>query len=413
VSSAERSGINRTARICRIGVEPAYRPDWFDPDAGAHVPLPPADVAAGRATLPGRSLVWAETDAGRISLLSREAGEPHIRYDWPSWKRYVLGEQYRTLARPLYTRLPFHYHRVPGPVRRVIAKLVLAQQTPTGQAGRAFPGFPIEQGFELLAHVWARVNPDETPDNAHAPDPPSQSAVVLTHDIDTAEGFPWVQRTAEIELAHGLASVWHVVGRGDPPDYAVLDWLVERGCTIGLHGYNHDNKLAFLPADQIRRRLDACRPLIERYDIQCFRSPSWFRSDTLFDVVKDYVTVDYSRLDTDRSCPGGVGGKRRYRMRDFRQFFQRAGLAYTTGQYFNALAVPACLVLALSDKMGSTSKAADVETDVGDQHDQAAEMAVPSAPLNHALRRYMGLESRLLGAVPIPLGVTLLAVARK
>ena len=92
MSSAEPSGIDRTARICRIDVEPAYRPDWFDADAGAHVPLPPADVAAGRATLPGQSLVWAETDAGRISLLSREAGEPHIRYDWPSWKRYVLGE---------------------------------------------------------------------------------------------------------------------------------------------------------------------------------------------------------------------------------------------------------------------------------------------------------------------------------
>ena len=106
-------------------------------------------------------------------------------------------------------------------------------------------------------------------------------------------------------------------------------------------------------------------------------------------------------------------GKRRYRMRDFRQFFQRAGLAYTTGQYFNALAVPACLVLALSDKMGSTSNAADGETDAGDPHDEAAEMAVPRAPLNDALRRYMGLESRLLGAVPIPLGVTLLAVGRK
>jgi len=106
-------------------------------------------------------------------------------------------------------------------------------------------------------------------------------------------------------------------------------------------------------------------------------------------------------------------GKRRYRMRDFRQFFQRTGLAYTTGQYFNALAVPACLVLALSDKMGSTSNAADGETDAGDPHDEAAEMAVPRAPLNDALRRYMGLESRLLGAVPIPLGVTLLAVGRK
>ena len=30
--------------------------------------------------------------------------------------------------------------------------------------------------------------------------------------------------------------------------------------------------------------------------------------ETLFEVLADYVTVDYSRLDTDRSCPGGVGG---------------------------------------------------------------------------------------------------------
>ncbi len=272
------------------------------------MPLPPDDVTAGLTTLPGQSLVWAETDAGRTALVTLDAGEPHIRYDWSSWKQYVLGERYRTLARPLYTYLPFHYHRVPGPVRRVIAKLLLAPQAPTGETGRDFPGFPIEQGFELLAHVWGRVKPDETPGHANEPDLPSPSSVVLTHDIDTAEGFPWVQRMAEMELAHGLPSVWHVVGRGEPPDYAVLDWLVERGCTIGLHGYNHDNKIAFLPADQIRRRLDACRPLIERYDMQCFRSPSWFRSDTLFDVVKDYVTVDYSRLDTDRSCPGGIGG---------------------------------------------------------------------------------------------------------
>ena len=262
---------------------------------------------ACRETLPGQPLAWAETDAGHIPLISLAAGEPHIRYDWPSWTRYVLGESYRTLTRPLYTRLPFHYHRVPGPVRRVVAKLLLAQQAPEGQTARTFPGFPIEQGFELLAHIWARVSPDEA-ERSPATTRPHPPAIVLTHDIDTAEGFSWVRRTAELELAHGFRSVWHVVGRGDPPDYAVLDWLVERGCTIGLHGYNHDNRIAFLPADQIRRRLDACRPLIERYDIQCFRSPSWFRSDTLFEVLKDYVAVDYSRLDTDRSCPGGIGG---------------------------------------------------------------------------------------------------------
>jgi SAM-dependent methyltransferase len=104
-------------------------------------------------------------------------------------------------------------------------------------------------------------------------------------------------------------------------------------------------------------------------------------------------------------------GKRRYRMRDFQQVFERAGLRYHTGQYFNALAVPACLLLALSDKIGSSEH--DTDPNRVDHGSQAAEMAVPSAPINEALLRYMALESRLLGAVPVPLGVTLLAVARK
>tara|TARA_B110000116_G_scaffold271963_1_gene294512 strand:- start:1368 stop:2555 length:1188 start_codon:yes stop_codon:yes gene_type:complete len=296
-------GVEHVARIHPIHVDPAYQPDWFQDGAGTHVPLPPAAVAACRGTLPGQPLVWADTDTGRLTLISLDAGEPYMRYDWSSWQRYVLGEHYRTLTRPLYTRLPFHYHRIPGVIRRAVASRLLAHQTPAGGHGGRFPGFPIEQGVELLAHVWARVNAGTGP--AVAQTGPS---VVLTHDIDTSHGFPWVRRTAELELAHGFRSVWHVVGRGDPPDYAVLDWLVEQGCTIGLHGYNHDNKLAFLPADRIRRRLDACRPLIERYDMQCFRSPSWFRSDTLFKVLREYLQVDYSRLDTDRSCPGGVGG---------------------------------------------------------------------------------------------------------
>ncbi|MDA1093415.1 MAG: hypothetical protein O3A25_09150 [Acidobacteria bacterium] len=305
---AARPGIGRPTQIHPVGVDPAFAPDWFRPDAAAHVPLPPATVATRRETLPGRPLVWAETDTGRVPLISIDAGGASIRYDWPSWVRYVLGEQYRTLARPLYTRLPFHYHRIPGVIRRAVATRLLAHQAPDDTRGHTFPGFPIEQGFELLSHVWTRVRGGTTPTHDDVSPAGPERAVVLTHDIDTAEGFHWVRRTAELELAHGFRSVWHVVGQGDPLDYGVLDWLVEQGCTIGLHGYNHDNTLAFLPADRIRRRLDACRPLMERYDIRCFRSPSWFRSETLFEVLAEYVQVDYSRLDTDRSCPGGIGG---------------------------------------------------------------------------------------------------------
>ena len=287
-----------TGTIARLSITPAFRPDWYLEDRVASVPLPPPSLAAPVDDLPGTVAAWAD-DAGDapVPLVSVDEDGVHCRYDWSTWCDFVVGERYRQQRRPLYTRLPFHYHRIPGAIRGLAARALLSGQGP--DQGDTFPGFPIEQGFELLAHVVGQ-----------APRRSSEAVptVTLTHDIDTGAGYPWVRQTAERELAHRFRSVWLVVGRGDPPDHAVLEWLVEQGCEIGLHGFNHDNKLAFLAADQIRRRLDACRPLIDRYRIRCFRSPSWFRSETLFSVMRDYLPVDYSRLDTDRSCPGGVGG---------------------------------------------------------------------------------------------------------
>ena len=96
-------------------------------------------------------------------------------------------------------------------------------------------------------------------------------------------------------------------------------------------------------------------------------------------------------------------GKRRYRLRDFRRYFDAAGLRYGAGQYFNALAVPACLALALLDRLRPPA----------DDTASAAEMELPSSGLNEAMRRYMEVESRVLGALAIPVGVTLIAVGRK
>jgi SAM-dependent methyltransferase len=97
-------------------------------------------------------------------------------------------------------------------------------------------------------------------------------------------------------------------------------------------------------------------------------------------------------------------GKRRYRMRDFHEFFRVAGLQTMRGQYFNALAVPACLLLAARERLGPRPR---------DETDEAGEMAAPGTGLNAALYRYMCLESKLLGILGIPLGVTLLTVARR
>jgi hypothetical protein len=251
-------------------------------------------------TLEGQVILWGHTEEQRVDLVSVEGESLHFQYDWPVWQEYVLTESYRTLTRPFYTRMPFHYHVVPGPLRNIAARFLLGRDATAGDTNE-FPGFPIEQGFELLHHVIG--GPVEMGQHRRLSD-----RVFLTHDIDTAEGFAFVKDIAQREMDCGFRSLWNIVASGYRIDHGVLEWLVSNDFRVGLHGYNHDNKLAFLEAGQIRERLDQCRDLIERYRINSFRSPSWLRSDALYSVLGEYVEYDYSTLDTDIFCPGGVGG---------------------------------------------------------------------------------------------------------
>lgn len=280
--------------IAQLELATAERPLWYNPAYSAQIPLPHLDIQP----LPGEILVWGygqtHGQTHKIPLLSRHHTTLHSQYDWESWQTWVLGEEYRTLHQPFYTRLPFHYHAIPGWIRALAASGLFWLRNP-GFNPPAFPGFPIEQGWELLQH-W--LNP--------APRPPSR--VILTHDIDSAAGWDWVKPLAELEMRYGFRSVWHMVGHKYPLNPAILDWLVEHDFKLGLHGYNHDGRLIFLTEAQIRQRLEQCLPLIQRYQMDSFRSPAWFRNRKLYRVLADYFQVDYSPLDTDIICPGGNGG---------------------------------------------------------------------------------------------------------
>jgi peptidoglycan/xylan/chitin deacetylase (PgdA/CDA1 family) len=285
--------------IAGLEIARQYLPDWFVEGFPAHVPIP----ADNFVELQGEVIAWGITETGMIPLLSIESGLIYSQCDWDEWKDYVLEEKYRDMARPFYTRLPFHYHHaVPANLRNVAMRVVLARRGSRGVPGHVFPGFPVEQGFELLHHVHAQIGAAEDMEPEHA------SRVILTHDIDTSAGFRWVRRIAELEKEHGFRSLWNVVGCAYRIEYGILDWLVANGFEIGLHGHNHDNKLAFLSESEIRHRLDQCEGLMRDYEIRAFRSPSWFRNEMLFAVLRDYFEYDYSRLDTDILCPGGKGG---------------------------------------------------------------------------------------------------------
>lgn len=287
---------NGQSQILRLEVEPVFRPAWYRVDYPAHIPIP----SSPSPTPAGDVILWGWAGEQKIALVSVSAEGVHLRFDWERWRRFILEEEYRDLARPLYTRLPVHYHIVPAPIRNFLLERMYAGDGRTSITRREWPGFPIEQGFELLQAIYLYL--------IGSPPGDRSSTIVLTHDVDTAEGLKWVKPIAKIEMEMGFRSLWNVVGKKYTHDYSILDWLAANGFEVGLHGYNHDNKLIFLSETEIRRRLDACRPLIEAYQIQSFRSPSWFRSQKLYRILADYVRFDYSSLDTDVVCPGGVGG---------------------------------------------------------------------------------------------------------
>lgn len=290
------------APIARLEISPEVRPQWFRPDLPAHLPLPSSAEARFARSLPGDAVVWGWVGGQRIALLSNGPEGVCTQFDWERWRRFILEEEYRLLARPLYTRLPVHYHIVPAPLRNFLLERMYAGQGRTSIHRQEWPGFPIEQGYELFEHIYLSLTGMASLADGRA------SAVVLTHDVDTAEGLRWIKPIAQLEMEMGFRSLWNVVGKKYTHDYNTLDWLLANGFEVGLHGYNHDNKLIFLSETEIRRRLDACRPLIEAYRIQSFRSPSWFRNQKLYRILVDYIRYDYSSLDTDILCPGGMGG---------------------------------------------------------------------------------------------------------
>jgi hypothetical protein len=89
---------------------------------------------------------------------------------------------------------------------------------------------------------------------------------------------------------------------------------------------------------------------------------------------------------------------RRYSKRQLRQVLRDAGFEVQLLSYFNTLLFPLIAAARIAGKI------------VGKE---AADDSLPSGPVNGALDKIFGLEAALLGRVPMPFGVSLVAVVRR
>ena len=132
-------------------------------------------------------------------------------------------------------------------------------------------------------------------------------ALVLTHDVETHNGFEQIPKLAEIEESMGMRSCWSIVPYKYKIDMGVINDLKQRGHEIAVHGYNHDGRL-FLSKAIFDSRVDMINRAMETFGAVGFRSPMVHRNLRWMQQLN--IEYDASCFDVDpfQAMPGGVGG---------------------------------------------------------------------------------------------------------
>ena len=242
-------------------------------------------------TLPA-SLLDRSALAGRLSTCGDLTLPPREPIGWSEADAAQLREQAAfTDHPPLSSRLPFSYHRVPGRARAAVAAILGRWQRTRASHWAAFPGWPLDLTADFVADA---VNGSVATRRGPAP-------VVLSHDIDSAEGLAnLVRHFLPAEEAAGARSTSYIVPCAWPLDHELLGDVVARGHEAGVHGYDHANRTPFAGLEERARRLDAVWPFVERYGAIGYRAPSLLRTRAL---LRDLG----SRFRYDSSIPTSGG----------------------------------------------------------------------------------------------------------
>lgn len=248
--------------------------------------------------------VLAEFRDGRGAWPAISVQDDEVVFHFDPWAaaEHVTTEAYLPRYRPLYSRLPEPIRRLPGPLRLAGQHVIIPlQQWRHRDPDVPFPRFPREDAVEVLRALVQSALGREP----ECPLPGGGPVVVLTHDVDTGQGQRCVPTIDAQERQRGLRSCWYVAGDRYRVDDSLWDDVRAAGHEVGLHGAKHDGQLAFLGARRIARRLDRCAALVQRHEMEGFRSPALLMTDTLADVLRGRFTYDSSVPDTDVRAVAG------------------------------------------------------------------------------------------------------------
>jgi peptidoglycan/xylan/chitin deacetylase (PgdA/CDA1 family) len=188
---------------------------------------------------------------------------------------------------PPSSRLPISYHLLPAWLRAFIGSAIGGMKRRQVAQWADFPGWPIDLSTDFLADLFFATG--------HSPFAGKAIPVLLSHDIDSPKGLrTLVSRFLDIEERVGARSINYVIPCAWQLDVGLLDEVQRRGHEIGTHGYDHSNRTPFAEPSERRYRLEAARPLVERYGITGYRAPSLLRTEALLIDLASFYRHDSS-----------------------------------------------------------------------------------------------------------------------
>lgn len=135
---------------------------------------------------------------------------------------------------------------------------------------------------------------------------PYQTAVVITHDVETQKGYDFIPKVIELERAYGFRSSWNLVARKYTLRREITDLIRATGNEVGVHGYNHDGTDYYSERRFLERAAYVNRAL-KSLGAVGFRSPQMHRNLKWLqhlDILYDASCFDY---DPYQPFPGGTG----------------------------------------------------------------------------------------------------------
>ena len=217
------------------------------------------------------SSVW--TDENANLFLPFDPNEIIERYWNESYLQFVAS----SAARAVRGAARRGYYRVRPIVPRP-AQILTRRWFSRVQSRSTFPAWPAETAlhdfygllFELVCGLVAEPVP------MIAPWPKGYTwAFVLTHDVETANGYGNIDLLCDLEIAASYRSSWNFVPRNHHVLCdSVLNDLKVDGFEIGVHGLQHDGR----DIQELDERLPAIREYAERWGAVGFRSPATLRN---------------------------------------------------------------------------------------------------------------------------------------